>query len=198
MRREHSCSRSGEGGVQLVNSVAGDRQAASTEWRVCCDDKEEKRPRRQHRPLQPEAWQVNQWHGCLLFVSPTKKDERTTKNKNTNRAEKLIHGLGGERARWGDMATMLKGWMIYKYKYKWGHCKPTERWKTQIRILLNVNCVKVVWWTSPATSSLPPGWSPTWGPSMQDTGKPWSLTGRWSWLRWWRCRRRKTTMIVVM
>ena len=25
------------------------------------------------------------------------------------RAEKLIHGLGGERARWGDMATMLKG-----------------------------------------------------------------------------------------
>ena len=28
------------------------------------------------------------------------------------RAEKLIHGLGGERARWGDMATMLKGLSI--------------------------------------------------------------------------------------
>ena len=30
-------------------------------------------------------------------------------SQKLDRAEKLIQGLGGERARWGDMATMLKG-----------------------------------------------------------------------------------------
>ena len=30
-------------------------------------------------------------------------------SQKLDRAEKLIHGLGGERARWGEMAQMLKG-----------------------------------------------------------------------------------------
>ena len=30
-------------------------------------------------------------------------------SQKLDRAEKLIQGLGGERARWGDMAGVLKG-----------------------------------------------------------------------------------------
>ena len=38
------------------------------------------------------------------------------------RAEKLIHGLGGERARWGDMATMLKGKILIQTWQPWQLC----------------------------------------------------------------------------
>ena len=48
------------------------------------------------------------------FAAMTKKKKDLEDNielcsQKLDRAEKLIQGLGGERARWGDMATMLKG-----------------------------------------------------------------------------------------
>ena len=53
------------------------------------------------------------------FAAMTKKKKDLEDNielcsQKLDRAEKLIQGLGGERARWGDMATMLKGEMIIK------------------------------------------------------------------------------------
>jgi len=51
------------------------------------------------------------------FAAMTKKKKDLEDNidlcsQKLDRAEKLIHGLGGERARWGDMATMLKGRLV--------------------------------------------------------------------------------------
>ena len=48
------------------------------------------------------------------FAAMTKKKKDLEDNielcsQKLDRAEKLIQGLGGERERWGDMATMLKG-----------------------------------------------------------------------------------------
>ena len=48
------------------------------------------------------------------FAAMTKKKKDLEDNielcsQKLDRAEKLIQGLGGERARWGDMAQMLKG-----------------------------------------------------------------------------------------
>ena len=53
------------------------------------------------------------------FAAMTKKKKDLEDNielcsQKLDRAEKLIQGLGGERARWGDMATMLKGEMILR------------------------------------------------------------------------------------
>jgi dynein heavy chain len=51
------------------------------------------------------------------FAAMTKKKKDLEDNidlcsQKLDRAEKLIHGLGGERARWGDMASMLKGRLV--------------------------------------------------------------------------------------
>ena len=51
------------------------------------------------------------------FAAMTKKKKDLEDNielcsQKLDRAEKLIQGLGGERARWGDMATMLKGELV--------------------------------------------------------------------------------------
>ena len=48
------------------------------------------------------------------FAAMTKKKKDLEDNielcsQKLDRAEKLIQGLGGERARWGEMAGMLKG-----------------------------------------------------------------------------------------
>ena len=51
------------------------------------------------------------------FAAMTKKKKDLEDNielcsQKLDRAEKLIHGLGGERARWGDMALTLKGRLV--------------------------------------------------------------------------------------
>ena len=56
------------------------------------------------------------------FAAMTKKKKDLEDNielcsQKLDRAEKLIQGLGGERARWGDMAGMLKGYYIIESRY---------------------------------------------------------------------------------
>ena len=56
------------------------------------------------------------------FAAMTKKKKDLEDNielcsQKLDRAEKLIQGLGGERARWGDMAGVLKGYNIIESRY---------------------------------------------------------------------------------